>query len=74
MVQQIQHHTGANFADAMKQGQIMLSGHIAKQAYIQGINDDFLIASAITLSGIVPIIWLHTKRKKRSVNTESNEI
>jgi DHA2 family multidrug resistance protein len=73
MVRQIQHHTGANYADAIKQGQILLSGHIAKQSFIQGINDDFLIAASITLAGIVPIFWLHTK-KRPSVKTESHEI
>jgi DHA2 family multidrug resistance protein len=37
---------------------------MAKQAYIAGINDDFLIAALITLLGIVPIFWMHTKKKK----------
>jgi MFS transporter, DHA2 family, multidrug resistance protein len=74
MIQQIQHHTGANYADAMKQGQILLSGHIAKQSYIQGINDDFLVAAAITLAGIIPIFLLHTKKRNSSVKTKSHEI
>jgi DHA2 family multidrug resistance protein len=64
IVQQIQHHTGAGYADAMKQGQIILSGHISKQAYISGINDDFLIAAAITLAGVIPVFWLHTRKRK----------
>jgi DHA2 family multidrug resistance protein len=64
LVQQIQHHTGAGYADAMKQGQIILSGHISKQAYISGINDDFLIAAAITLAGVIPVFWLHTRKRK----------
>ena len=66
MVQQIQHHTGAGYADAMKQGQMMLASHISKQSYIQGINDDFMVAAAITLAGIIPIFWLHTKKDKSS--------
>jgi DHA2 family multidrug resistance protein len=64
IVQQIQHHIGAGYADAMKQGQIILSGHISKQAYISGINDDFLIAAAITLAGVIPVFWLHTRKRK----------
>lgn len=60
----ILHHTGANMATAAKQGQVVLSGHLTKQAYIQGINDDFLIAAIITLAGVIPIFWLHTKKTK----------
>jgi MFS transporter, DHA2 family, multidrug resistance protein len=74
MVQQIQHHSGSNYADALKQGQMMLSGHIAKQAYIQGVNDDFLVAAAITIAGAIPIIWLHTKKGKPSVKNETHEL
>jgi DHA2 family multidrug resistance protein len=73
MIHQIQHNTGANYLDAVKQGQIMLSSHIARQSYIQAINDDFLIAAAITLAGVIPIFWLHTKKRKPSNNTKSDE-
>lgn len=61
----IMHHTGANMATAAKQGQVVLSGHLSKQAYIQGINDDFLIAALITLAGAIPIFWIHTKKSNQ---------
>jgi DHA2 family multidrug resistance protein len=64
VTQYIMHHTGANLAIATRQGQAVLLEHMAKQAYIAGINDDFLIAALITLLGIVPIFWMHTKKKK----------
>jgi DHA2 family multidrug resistance protein len=38
--------------------------NISKQAYIEGINDDFLLASVITLLGGIPIIFMHTKKSK----------
>jgi MFS transporter, DHA2 family, multidrug resistance protein len=74
IVRQIQHHTGVNYSDALKQGQILLSSHVGKQAYIQGINDDFLIAAALTLAGVIPIFFLHTKKRKPTVKHESHEI
>ena len=61
----IMHHTGSNLATAAKQGQAVLSGHLTKQAYIQGINDDFLIAALITLAGAIPIFWIHTKKSNQ---------
>ena len=64
MAFQLQHHTGANMATASKQVSYLISTHVVKQAYIQGIDDDFLFAAIITLLGIVPLIWLHTKKKK----------
>jgi len=56
---------GSNFAQAAQQGQSLLSGHLSNQAYIQGINDDFLLSAIITLVAIVPIFFLHNKNKKR---------
>jgi DHA2 family multidrug resistance protein len=72
LAMQIQHHSGSNLATAIKQGQYMLLSHINKQAYIEAVNDDFMIAAIITLIGIVPIIWIHS-RKKRQIITNSSE-
>jgi DHA2 family multidrug resistance protein len=74
LVQQIQHTTGANHGDALKQGQMILASHIARQSYIQGINDDFLIAAALTLVGVIPVFWLHTKKTKHAPKNKSHEI
>jgi DHA2 family multidrug resistance protein len=74
LVHHIQHTTGSNYADAMKQGQMLLMSHVSKQSYIQGINDDFLIAAIITLVGMIPIFWLHTKKQKSTFKNQSHEI
>jgi DHA2 family multidrug resistance protein len=66
MAMHIHHNTGATFANSMKQGQGLISLHISKQAYIQGVDDDFFIAAIITILGIVPILWLHSKNKQLS--------
>jgi DHA2 family multidrug resistance protein len=60
---QMQHNLGSSFSNAAKQGQMIILSNVNKQAYIQGIDDDFLIAALITLLGVIPILFLVSKRK-----------
>jgi len=60
----IQQHAGGSFTTALKQGQSILMSNIGTQAFIQGVNDDFLLAALISLLAFIPIIML--KSKKRS--------
>jgi DHA2 family multidrug resistance protein len=60
----LQYEAGSSPAGATKLSQTLLLANLNKQAYIQGINDDFLIAGIITLIGGIPIIFLHTKKTK----------
>jgi DHA2 family multidrug resistance protein len=59
----IQTNGGSSPALAMKQGQALLIGNVSKQAYIAGIDDDFLLAAIITIIGFIPTIILRTRRK-----------
>jgi DHA2 family multidrug resistance protein len=43
----------------------MIASNVSKQAYIEGINDDFLIAAAITLVGGIPVLFLRVRKKKK---------
>jgi MFS transporter, DHA2 family, multidrug resistance protein len=58
------HDAGSAPADAGRLSQYVIVSNLSKQAYIQGINDDFLFASIITLIGGIPIIFLHTKKRE----------
>jgi len=69
----IQHSAGSSPAIALKQSQVVISSHIGKQAYIQAVDDDFMIAAIITFIGGIPIIFLHTKKRKQTVNPVSHE-
>jgi MFS transporter, DHA2 family, multidrug resistance protein len=60
----LQYDSGSSPANATKQSQALLLSNLNKQAYIEGINDDFLLAGIITLIGGIPIIFLHTKKSK----------
>jgi DHA2 family multidrug resistance protein len=54
---------GSTAAEAHQQSLALLMSHLNVQAFIQGINDDFLIAAIITLAGIIPVLWLRAKKK-----------
>ncbi|MGD0342041.1 MAG: drug:proton antiporter, partial [Bacteroidales bacterium] len=58
------HESGAAPGDAAKYSQTAILSNITKQAYIEGINDDFLLSGIITLLGGIPIIFMHTRKSK----------
>lgn len=60
----LQQNAGSTAANAIKQGQTILFSHIGKEAYVQGIDDDFLLAGVITVIGLIPIFWLHMQKKQ----------
>jgi len=60
----LQYKAGSSPANSVRQSQALLLSNLNKQAYIQGINDDFLLAGLITLAGGIPIFFLHTKKSK----------
>jgi len=63
----IQQHAGSSFTTAMKQGQSLLMQHANVQAYIQGIDDDFLLAALISIVGLIPIMAFKSKKKAAPV-------
>jgi MFS transporter, DHA2 family, multidrug resistance protein len=60
----LQYEAGSSPANTGRQSQAMILSNLNRQAYIQGINDDFLLAGIITLIGGIPIIFLHTRKLK----------
>jgi len=68
----IQHNAGSSLATATKQSQSIIMSHVSSQSFIQGINDDFLLAAFITSISFIPIILMHSKKKmaqKASIQT-----
>jgi DHA2 family multidrug resistance protein len=59
----IQQHSGGSFTTALKQGQSIIMTNIGTQAFIEGVNDDFLLAAFISLLAFIPIILLKSKKK-----------
>ena len=69
----IQHNAGSSYATALKQSQSILMSNVSSQAFIQGINDDFLLAAGITMLGFIPIIMLKSKKKINPIQAKVEE-
>jgi drug resistance transporter, EmrB/QacA subfamily len=69
----IQQHGGGSFGTALKQGQSILMSNIGTQAFIQGVNDDFLIAACISILGFIPILLLKSKKKALKSSEDGGE-
>jgi len=59
----IQQHGGGSFSTALRQGQSIIMSNIGTQAFIEGVNDDFLLAALISLLAFIPIFMLKSKKK-----------
>jgi len=59
----IQHAAGSSYSSAVMQGRSALLSQIHTQAFIAGVNDDFLIATLITLLGFIPIFLMRSRKK-----------
>ncbi len=69
LTSQLMHNAGSSYANAVKQGQAAIVSNVVKQAYIEGIDDDFLIAAFITVIGGLPMLLLRGKKKQTIKNT-----
>ncbi|MDD4993112.1 MAG: DHA2 family efflux MFS transporter permease subunit [Paludibacter sp.] len=63
MAYYIQQHAGGAYSTALKQAQSLVMSNVSSQAFIQGIDDDFLIAALISMIGFIPILFLKSKKK-----------
>lgn len=59
----IQNTVGGTLRAASLQSQAVLSSYVGAQSFVQAINDDFWIAGAVTILGIIPILFLRTARR-----------
>jgi MFS transporter, DHA2 family, multidrug resistance protein len=73
LTNQIMHTAGSSRIDAVKESQIAIVSNLSKQAYIQGIDDDFLIAAFITVIGGLPVVLLRTRKKSKTNKKVNHE-
>jgi DHA2 family multidrug resistance protein len=59
----VQQHLGSSMPTALQQGKYLLLSNVNNQAFIEGVNDDFLLAALITLLGVIPVIILKARKK-----------
>lgn len=60
-----QHALGGTAQEAATRARALLGSHIGQQAFVQAVNDDFLLAAGITALGVIPILFLKTKRRRK---------
>ncbi|HUN66317.1 MAG TPA: DHA2 family efflux MFS transporter permease subunit [Bacteroidota bacterium] len=65
--------TGGTAGLAGMRAQALFAGHLASQAFVQAMNDDFLIASLVTLVGLVPTLFLRPPKHHTGGHTASLE-
>lgn len=61
---QYRDQAGYSPSNAKQLGQSTIVQQVNKEAFIQGVDDDFLIAGLITILGVIPVLFLHTKKRK----------
>jgi DHA2 family multidrug resistance protein len=59
-----QNEAGLSSVNAPVVSKVFLASQITKEAYIQAIDDDFMIAAFITLVGGIPVLLLRARKKK----------
>jgi len=57
------HNVGSAASTAVQQGKILIMSHIGRQAFVQSISDDFLIAAIITLVSSIPVFFLKIQKR-----------
>jgi len=68
----LQHQAGQSPISAGKLSQHVLLSDVNNQAYVEGINDVFLIATIVTLLCLIPVFFLHGKKKKERLKLKQN--
>ncbi|MCO6447697.1 MAG: hypothetical protein J5I67_08645, partial [Ignavibacterium album] len=58
----VQQSTGSTGAEMLSRSKALIAQHIANQAFVQGIADDFFAAAFITLLIIIPLMFLSYKK------------
>ncbi len=61
------HNVGSTASNAIQQGKFLIMSHINRQAFVQAISDDFLIAAIITLISAIPVFFLRVTKKNKEL-------
>lgn len=61
----VQSHTGSVGNEMIMRTKALLAQHLVGQAFIEGINDDFLISAIMTVILILPIFFISTKNRSK---------
>ena len=60
----VHQNSGLGLSDVTSATKALLASHLAQQAFVKAVCDDFFIAAAISAVGFIPVIFLRTKKIK----------
>ncbi len=66
----VMHSVGGSPAEVAARAKAMIAMNLSSQSFIQGVNDDFLIAAALTLVLVIPIFFMKISKAKSSEKVE----
>ncbi|PWB73861.1 drug:proton antiporter [candidate division GN15 bacterium] len=58
------HVAGSSFGEAAAQAKAQIGMFVANQAFIQAVDDVFLLAGVIVLIGVVPLFMVRTRKRR----------
>jgi DHA2 family multidrug resistance protein len=62
-VRQFVHNSsGLTASDTASAARTIIGAHVANQAFVQGISDDFFISAAISAVAFIPVLFLRTNK------------
>jgi DHA2 family multidrug resistance protein len=64
---------GGSTAVSGMRANALIVEHIMNQAFVRAIDDDFIVAAAITLAAVIPIFLLRTNRQKAKARAAAIE-
>jgi DHA2 family multidrug resistance protein len=73
LVHHAQTTMGGSVGEATLRAHALVGAHVGQQAFVQAINDDFLISAAITVIGVLPIFFIRRKTQASAVHAAALE-
>ncbi|HZV12960.1 MAG TPA: DHA2 family efflux MFS transporter permease subunit [Candidatus Kapabacteria bacterium] len=64
---------GSAMGTAMVQAKALIISHIAQQAFVRAVCDDFFVAAIVTLIGVIPIMVLRAHKKQKGEHIAAME-
>ncbi len=69
----VQHSVGGAGKELTMRANALIAGNLTNQAFIQAINDDFLLSTIIIVTLIIPLLLLRISKKKKAEKIEIME-
>ena len=61
----VMHSVGGSPAEVAARAKALIALNISSQSFIQGVNDDFLVAAVLTLILVIPVFFLKISKVKK---------